>query len=65
MKKNKQGFSHFELVLVLVVLSAITLVGLYIYNSKNNVSQAGSVSTQTFGNPAPPKPDKKRSKPQS
>ena len=52
MLKNKKGFSHFELTLLLIVVSAITLVGLYVYNSRTNVSKAAGsnvVSTQDIG----------------
>ncbi|NDC22270.1 hypothetical protein EBZ57_02775 [bacterium] len=43
-KLTQKGFSHFELALVIVIIAAISAVGFYVFNAKNNKSKADSVT---------------------
>ena len=42
--KKNNGFSHFELVLLVVVVAIIASVGFFVYNKNNNKSKADSVT---------------------
>ena len=44
--KNNNGFSHFELVLLVVVVAIIASVGFFVYNKNNNKSKADSVTSK-------------------
>jgi Tfp pilus assembly major pilin PilA len=46
-KLNSKGFSHFELVLLIVVIAVIAGVGLFVYNKNNNKSKADSLQADT------------------
>jgi Tfp pilus assembly protein PilE len=41
-KLNNKGFSHVELVLLIVVIAVIAGVGFFVYNKNNNKSKAGT-----------------------
>lgn len=40
--KNNNGFSHFELILSIIVIAVIASVGFFVYNKNNNKSKADS-----------------------
>ena len=46
-KLTQKGFSHFELALVIVIIAAISAVGFYVFNAKNNKSKADTVTPIT------------------
>jgi hypothetical protein len=46
-KLTQKGFSHFELALVIVIVAAISAVGFYVFNAKNNKSKADSMTSVT------------------
>jgi len=46
-KLTQKGFSHFELALIIVIVTAISAVGFYVYNAKNNKSKADSMTSVT------------------
>jgi uncharacterized protein (UPF0333 family) len=43
--KNNKGFSHLEMILLLVVIAAIASVGLFVYSKNNNKSKADSIAS--------------------
>jgi hypothetical protein len=50
--KNTGGFSHFEIILTIVVIGVISGAGLFVYNMNHNKSKADSLSTDSDVTPS-------------